>query len=110
MKLYYFDVYGRAEQIRMLLWHAKQEFEDVRLNHEDFGKLKAENQLLEFGQVPVLEVDGKYLSQSHSILRYLGKRFGYYPEDAHCAWKVDSLLDAVSDLSSAMMKINFESD
>ena len=58
MKLYYFGVYGRAEPIRMLLAHAKIEYEDVRLDHEQQQKLKAEGKF-EFGQVPVLEIDGK---------------------------------------------------
>ena len=30
MKVYYFGVYGKAEVLRMLLTHAKQQFEDVR--------------------------------------------------------------------------------
>lgn len=48
MKLYYFDGQGRAECIRMLLNHVKQEFEDIRLTSEEFGKLKAEGKF-EFG-------------------------------------------------------------
>ena len=40
-KLYYFDIYGRADSIRFLLNHAKVDFEDIRLTNEAFGELKA---------------------------------------------------------------------
>lgn len=109
MKLYYFDIYGRAEGIRMLLTHAKAEWEDVRINGEKLGELKASGNL-EFGQVPALEHDGKWLAQSWSILRYLGKVYGYYPSDAEAAWKVDSTLDAVEDYLTTFFRYNFEQD
>lgn len=87
MKLYYFDVYGRAEPIRMLLNHAKVEFEDIRLTEEDFAKLKREGTVpMEFGQVPVLEYEGKHYCQTQAIIRALGKFHGYYPEDPYVAW------------------------
>ena len=57
MKLYYFDIYGRAEPLRILLKHAKQEFEDVRFEFGEFKILKEEmGDRFEFGQVPVLEM------------------------------------------------------
>lgn len=40
----------------------------------------------------------------------LGKKFGYYPEDPETAWKVDSWLDAISDLVTQMLKVKFETD
>ena len=108
-KLYYFDIYGRAEAIRMLLTHAKQEFEDHRINNEQVAELKAAGKL-EFGQLPMLEHDGKNLVQSWAILRYLGKLFGYYPETVEDAYRVDSTLDAIEDYLGKYFKANFEKD
>ena len=108
-KLYYFDIFGRAEAIRFLLNHAKVEFEDVRINHEQLAAMKTEGNL-EFGQVPMLEHEGKHLVQSWSILRYLGKVHGYYPEDWENGWKVDSLIDAVEDYFMKYFKALFEKD
>ena len=80
IKLYYFDVYARAEAIRMLLNHAKVDFDNVYLDKDAFEKLRDDGKL-EFGQVPLVEVGGKLYVQSVSILNYLGRKFGYYPED-----------------------------
>ena len=115
MKLYYFDIYGRAEPIRMLLNHAKHEFEDVRLDKEGMEKLKAEGKL-EFGQLPLLETaDGKYMVQSQAILRALGMKFGYYPTgtteaDIKLSYLIDSTIDAIGDVITAFAKANFEQD
>ena len=106
-KVYYFDIYARAEPIRMLLTHAKVEFEDHRINSEQIAELKAEGKL-EFGQVPMVEHDGKYLVQSWSILRYLGKLHGYYPETSEEAWLVDSTIDAVDDFFAKYFIAHFE--
>lgn len=40
IKIYYFDVYNRAEPHRMLLNHAGVSFEDVRIEGKDWMKLK----------------------------------------------------------------------
>ena len=48
MKLYYFDVHGRAEGIRCLLNVAGQPFEDIKVSKEEFGKHKADG-TFEFG-------------------------------------------------------------
>lgn len=60
MKLYYFDIFGRGEPIRMLLWHAKVEYEDIRVPMGSLAKFKEENSSVtfEFGQLPVVEREG----------------------------------------------------
>ena len=63
LKLVYFDLYGRAEGIRMLLNFAKVEFEDVRIKREDWPQYKQDHaDELEWGQMPVLHQDGKLIN------------------------------------------------
>ena len=109
-KLYYFDIYGRAESIRFLLSAAHVAFEDVKITGEQLAELKAAGKL-EFGQVPMFETaDGKQLVQSWAILRFLGRTHGYYPEDCETAWRVDSTIDAVEDFFTTYFKACFEKD
>ena len=52
-KVQYFNLYGRAEPIRMLLTHAKVEFEDVRYEFADWPAIKGN---FEFGQLPAVDI------------------------------------------------------
>ena len=110
MKLVYFDAYGRAEAIRMLLNSAKVEFEDVRFGFADWPTVKASGDpQLEFGQVPALVLDdGKVLTQTKAIMRYLGMQHGYVPADAYQNYLVDSFLDALGDMTQGMVAARWE--
>lgn len=96
--LYYFDAKGRAEPMRILLAHAGVEYTDKRLERKEWGNMK---QNMPNKKVPVLELDDGMqktkLGQSGSILRFLGKKHGYYPEDPLAAHKCDYLIDCYND-------------
>ena len=115
MQLHYFPIYGRAEPIRMILAKAKVEFEDVAHDFAEWPTLKVEGGF-EFAQMPVLFVTDpatgakKQYNQTAAILRYLGKKYGFYPDDIEDAWAVDSAVDATNDVIAAMVKIHWEKD
>ena len=48
----------------------------------------------------VLEVDGKLITQSNTINRYVGKLAGLYPKDDWQAALVDEVMDAVEDVAT----------
>jgi glutathione S-transferase len=50
--------------------------------------------------MPVLEVDGKSVTQSNSINRYVGKLAGLYPTDDWQALLCDEVMDAAEDIST----------
>ncbi|PIO66208.1 glutathione S-transferase protein [Teladorsagia circumcincta] len=93
-KLTYFDGRGAAEVARQVFVLAGQNFTDVRLTHEEWPKHKAE---MPFGQMPVLEVDGKKLPQSHAIVRYLARQFGFAGKSAWEEAQVDAIADQHKD-------------
>lgn len=91
-KLYYFDIKGMGEPIRLTLAQAGVPFEDVRILPEQWPDIKPSQKAsknrqprsnhlciseMPFGQLPVLEMpDGFMLTQSAAILRYLGAAHG----------------------------------
>merc|ERR1711934_89686 len=103
LTLTYFDLYGKAEAIRMILTHSKTEFTDNRVTGESWQAFKASGKCAN-GQVPVLEVGDKCLNQSAAILRFIGSQKGYYgpcPFECHFA---DSILDTQEDLAKGAPK------
>ncbi|KAL6754465.1 hypothetical protein V8C86DRAFT_3165179 [Haematococcus lacustris] len=79
---------GRAELTRVLLNVGNIPFDDYIISREQWAELKP---TMPYGQVPVLEVDGKQLAQSSAIERYAARLAGLYPQDAWEAAKVDEL-------------------
>lgn len=95
MKLYYFDLYGRGEAIRLLLNHAKAEWTEDRITFEEWPEIKTNNKNIKFGSLPVLENEGKFYAQTGAIMRYLGGLHGYYPEDVEQRFRVDEITDLI---------------
>ena len=77
----------------------KVPFEDVILTGDAWSSLKRETP---WGQVPVLEVDGKMLAQSRTIMAYVGRVTGLHPEDPFAAAKVDEFCDTVEESNLAL--------
>ena len=96
LKLTYFDFHGgRGEPARLAMFMGGIEFEDRRVPLAEWPAVKAE---MPFHAVPVLEVDGKTLTQSNVINRYVGKLAGLYPSDPWQAALCDEVMDAIEDI------------
>jgi glutathione S-transferase len=95
-KLTYFDFDGgRGEPIRIAFHAAGVDFEDHRISFDEFMRTRGD---LRFTCAPELEVDGVTVTQSNSMLRYVGKMAGLYPEDDLQALYCDEAMDAVEDM------------
>ena len=99
-KLTYFNVMGRAEPARFIFAQAGQEYEDNRVSAEEFGKMKPD---LWPGSLPVLYVDGKSLSGSRTITRYLGEKFGLAGCNDFENADLDSIADVIEDLNQKVV-------
>ncbi|CAJ0919298.1 unnamed protein product, partial [Mesorhabditis belari] len=93
-KLTYFDLRGRAEIHRQLFALAGVPYVDKRIKPEDWPTLKPTTP---FGQLPLLEVDGKPIPQSMAIARFLAKRFGFAGANDLEEAQIDALVDLLND-------------
>jgi len=93
-KLTYFDLGAVAEPIRLLLKAANVPFEDERIALADWEQNKPR---FPVGQVPILAVDGKELTQSYAIIRYLAKQHGFATSDDFLNYRSDQVVQIVED-------------
>ncbi|CAG7837628.1 unnamed protein product [Allacma fusca] len=99
--LYYYNGRGLAEPIRLLLSYGGASFEDKRAPLTSFvplTPLPAEwKERALFSQVPILEFEGKQITQSLAITRYLARRYNLVGKDDFEAAKCDELADGVRE-------------
>jgi glutathione S-transferase len=96
--LTYFDFDGsRGEAARLAMHMAGVPFEDRRIARNDWA---AQRDQYPFQSLPVLEVDGRVITQSNTINRYVGKLAGLYPKDDWQAALVDEVMDAIEDITT----------
>jgi prostaglandin-H2 D-isomerase / glutathione transferase len=103
LKLYYFNIPGKGEAIRLACAYGDVPLEDHRMHADEFVELKKAGKLA-FGQVPALGVDDDVmLFQSASIMRYIGKLAGLYPKDDDLlAAKIDMIVEFEIDLFTGL--------
>lgn len=96
-KLTYFPVKALAEPIRLLFKYGSIDFDDVRVekNSDIWEQLKPHTP---FGQVPILEVDGKMAPQSIAIARYVAKQVKLTGKNDWEDLEIDSVVDTINDL------------
>lgn len=100
MKLYGMPLSTRVNKVRMCahVLGVPYLFEHINL----FKKEQKEEWFLKinpFGKIPAIDDDGFYLSESHSIMRYLCEKFNnsnIYGENLKLKVKVDQFLDYVA--------------
>jgi glutathione S-transferase len=98
LKLTYFDFDGgRGEPARLALFIAGVPFEDKRIGVKDWPTFRDKTPFL---AMPIFEVDGKAVTQSNSINRYVGKLTGLYPKDEWQVFLCDEVMDACEDIGT----------
>jgi glutathione S-transferase len=103
-KLSYFDFNGgRGEDCRLALHVAGVEFDDDRVAGKAWRDKKPSTP---FGTMPLLEINGNVISQSNTILRFIGRGHGLHPSDPWEAARHDALMDAVEDFRWRMYPTN----
>ncbi|KAE8603331.1 hypothetical protein XENTR_v10014300 [Xenopus tropicalis] len=108
--LYYFNGRGRMESIRWLLGAAGIEFEEVYLEkREQYEQLIKEGRLM-FGQVPLVEMDGMNLTQTHPILSYIAAKYNLYGKDPKERYEIDRYADGTIDLMGLGLAYPFLDD
>lgn len=103
-KVSYFPITALGEPIRFLLSYGGVEFEDERIEKEKWPAVKPN---MPFGQMPVLEHNGKMAHQSTAISRYLGKQFKLVGKDDWEDLEIDAAVDTINDLRASEYQVIF---
>jgi len=103
-KLYYWGIPGKGEMIRLAIHVTGADIEDVPINGEAYGALKARvGDKAKLVNLPMLEIGDEVFTESKAILRYVGAKGGLIPADPIKALRSDEMVDVVDDLFFAIV-------
>jgi glutathione S-transferase len=106
LKLFYFPIRGRGEQVRILLHALEVPFEDVAVGRDALMAMKKEGpRTLAFGALPMIDDAGFKLVQGPAIMAYLGRKHGAAPTDPHQAARADAICLGAEDLRMQYFKL-----
>jgi glutathione S-transferase len=106
LKLYYFPIRGRGEQIRLLLHTVEVPFDDVSVKRDELMALKKQGpRMLAFGSLPVIEEDGFRLAQGPAIMAYLGRKHDAAPSDARLQAQAEAITLGAEDFRMQYFKL-----
>ncbi|KAF8363340.1 hypothetical protein PRIPAC_90263 [Pristionchus pacificus] len=88
-----------GEVIRMMFAIARVHYEDVRIQKDEWERIKESTP---FEALPMLEVDGVKIAQTQAILRYIAREFGHAGPDNLSSAIADSLADQYVDFLTSM--------
>ncbi|XP_033644356.1 uncharacterized protein LOC117303993 [Asterias rubens] len=100
-KLTYFNARGLAELARLMFAEKGVEYEDVRIERDQWPDMKPNTPQ---GQLPILEVDGQVIPQSKAFCRYLAREFGFYGSTSLDTACVDVVCETIDDLLQGLRK------
>jgi len=106
-KLYYFDIQGRAEVIRLVFKAAGVPFIDSRVSQDQWPDFKPKTP---FGSMPVLEMDGQKFGESGAILRWAARKFGLGGKTDADSLVADAVISQASELLDQFIGVFFCQD
>ena len=100
--MHYFDFQsrGRGQVVRLMWEDAGIAYEDIRYSFEEFPQVKRDKiaKMNPTGNIPVIELNGKILTQSYAILRHFGRLLCKYDgETEDEKYWVDAMCDIAID-------------
>ncbi|XP_064088621.1 glutathione S-transferase-like isoform X2 [Macrobrachium nipponense] len=95
--LVYFNMMGQGEPIRWILLAAEVDFSEEIINV--FSDWKDRKEDYDWGNVPVLMVDGNQLHQTTVISRYLGEAHDMISKDLWTVTRQQELVEGVHDIT-----------
>lgn len=112
--LHYYDFQsrGRGQVVRLLWEDAGIAYEDVRYSFEEFPEAKRTkiSDLNPTGNIPVIELNGRILTQSYAILRHFARLLGKYDgETEEEKYWADAMCDIAIDCGSPLLSLHFHS-
>nr|ABA56496.1 glutathione transferase [Clonorchis sinensis] len=108
--LFYFNVRGRAEAIRMVLHANDVSFEDVRFDKDQWSERKHE---FPGGKLPLLQVreegsqEKKTYTESMAIARVLAKHYSMMGDSEEEYYKIERMIGQCADLDKEFVNVFF---